>query len=143
MSQIATATRGRDLLLNVPFPRKQPDLLMAESPPTGGLSALNGAQQPPCCAARRCGGSGQDVVQRRRESVARFLEFALDVQPRRAGLGPEIEEVGPARQLRVVGLGDRLDPVDLAWSQHQRLGAVLLHTTAQVLDCEPIAGEVA
>jgi len=36
------ATRGRDLLLNVPFPRKPPDLLMAESPPPGGLSALNG-----------------------------------------------------------------------------------------------------
>jgi hypothetical protein len=34
------ATRGRDFLLNVPFPRKQPDLLMAESPSTGGLSAL-------------------------------------------------------------------------------------------------------
>jgi hypothetical protein len=40
--QIARATRGRDLHLNVPFPRKQPDLLMAESPPTGGLSALKG-----------------------------------------------------------------------------------------------------
>jgi hypothetical protein len=41
--QIAKATRGRDLLLNVPFPRKPPDLLMAESPPKGGLSALRGA----------------------------------------------------------------------------------------------------
>ncbi len=39
--QLAMATRGRDFLLNVPFPREQPDLLMAESPPTGGLSALN------------------------------------------------------------------------------------------------------
>src|ERR1700693_4593362 len=39
--QIARATRGRDLHLNVPFPRKQPDLLMAESPPMGGLSAFN------------------------------------------------------------------------------------------------------
>jgi hypothetical protein len=39
--QIARATRGRDLHLNVPFPRKPPDLLMAESPPTGGLSAFN------------------------------------------------------------------------------------------------------
>ena len=28
--------------MNVPFPRKPPDLLMAESPPTGGLSALSG-----------------------------------------------------------------------------------------------------
>jgi hypothetical protein len=50
--QIARATRGRDLHLNVPFPRKPPDLLMAESPPTGGLSALTGPQPPPsCCAA--------------------------------------------------------------------------------------------
>ncbi len=49
--QIARATRGRDLHLNVPFPRKQPDLLMAESPPTGGLSALNGHRSRPCCAA--------------------------------------------------------------------------------------------
>ena len=50
--QIARATRGRDLHLNVPFPRKQPDLLMAESPPTGGLSALNRHRsRPPCCAA--------------------------------------------------------------------------------------------
>jgi len=39
--QTARATRGRDLQLNVPFPRKPPDLLMAESPPTGGLSAFN------------------------------------------------------------------------------------------------------
>src|SRR5450631_584650 len=45
--QIARATRGRDLQLNVPFPRKPPDLLMAESPPTGGLSALTGPQPPP------------------------------------------------------------------------------------------------
>jgi hypothetical protein len=30
--QAAKATRGRDLLRNVPFPRKPPDLLMAESP---------------------------------------------------------------------------------------------------------------
>ena len=42
--QIAMATGGRDLHLNVPFPRKQPDLLMAESPSTGGLSALTGSQ---------------------------------------------------------------------------------------------------
>jgi hypothetical protein len=39
--QIAMATRGRDLHLNVPLPRKPPDLLMAESPPMGGLSAFN------------------------------------------------------------------------------------------------------
>ena len=45
--QIARATRGRDLHLNVPFPRKPPDLLMAESPPTGGLSALTGPRPPP------------------------------------------------------------------------------------------------
>jgi hypothetical protein len=50
--QIARATRGRDLHLNVPFPRKQPDLLMAESPPTGGLSALTGPQPPPLVARR-------------------------------------------------------------------------------------------
>jgi hypothetical protein len=30
-------------------------------------------------------------------------------------------------------------PVDLAWRQHQRLGAVVLDATAQVLDFEPIA----
>src|SRR5919112_775438 len=30
--------------LNVPFPRKPPDLLMAESPPTGGLSAFKEPQ---------------------------------------------------------------------------------------------------
>ncbi len=35
------------LHLNVPFPRKQPDLLMAESPSTGGLSALTGLQSTP------------------------------------------------------------------------------------------------
>ena len=45
--QIARATRGRDLQLNVPFPRKPPDLLMAESPPTGGLSAFNGPAVDP------------------------------------------------------------------------------------------------
>jgi len=50
--QIARATRGRDLHLNVPFPRKPPDLLMAESPPTGGLSALSGSQLPPFVARR-------------------------------------------------------------------------------------------
>jgi hypothetical protein len=135
-SQIARATRGRDLHLNVPFPRKPPDLLMAESPPTGGLSAL-AAPQPPLFVARRLAnprtpvrlaryaseatrtlpidargavrdasledgprlaehqsvepvhqglderesgaGSGQDVVQRRREPLARLLELALDV----------------------------------------------------------------
>ena len=44
--QIARAMRGRDLHLNVPFPRKPPDLLMAESPPTGGLSALTGTAAP-------------------------------------------------------------------------------------------------
>jgi hypothetical protein len=37
--------------LNVPFPRKPPDLLMAESPPTGGLSAFNGPAVDPWCAA--------------------------------------------------------------------------------------------
>jgi hypothetical protein len=51
--QIAKATRGRDLHLNVPLPRKPPDLLMAESPPTGGLSALTGPQPPLCCGAPR------------------------------------------------------------------------------------------
>jgi hypothetical protein len=68
--------------LNVPFPRKPPDLLMAESPPTGGLSALTGARwrllrrAGPSRArqargvAAEGGGSGQDVVQRRREPVA-------------------------------------------------------------------------
>src|ERR1700686_1708564 len=50
--QIARATRGRDLHLNVPFPRKQPDLLMAESPPTGGLSALNRPAVDPLAARR-------------------------------------------------------------------------------------------
>ena len=158
--QIARATRGRDLHLNVPFPRKPPDLLMAESPPTGGLSALTGPRPPLCCASpaltrrpaqldtprkrlepcqstlevrcggisggrpARCpsispsspsitdstnakaapdgGGSGQDVVQRRREPLAGLLELALDVQACRAGLGPQVEEVGPARQVRIV-----------------------------------------
>ena len=51
--------------------------------------------------------------------------------------GPE--EVGPARQVRIVGLGDRLDLVGLARRQHQRLGAVVLDATAQVLDSESIA----
>src|SRR5258708_10474953 len=178
--QIARATRGRDLHLNVPFPRKQPDLLMAESPPTGGLSALNrpiavnplaarrlssAPRRPalfePCrstlevrCAthlwrmacglcratvrrarpsrtprakgAREGGASGQDVVQRGREPFARLLELTLDVQARRASIGPQVEEVGPARQARIVGLGDRLDPVALARRQHQLLGAVVL-----------------
>jgi hypothetical protein len=58
---------------NVPFPRKQPDLLMAESPPKGGLSALTGARPALWCD------SGHDVGQRRREPLARLLEFALDV----------------------------------------------------------------
>src|ERR1700693_5611554 len=58
--QIAKATRGRDLHLNVPFPRKPPDLLMAESPPTGGVSALTGPAAPrlePCQSTLevRCG----------------------------------------------------------------------------------------
>ena len=48
--QTARATRGRDLQLNVPFPRKPPDLLMAESPPPGGLSALTG----PCRIRAGC-----------------------------------------------------------------------------------------
>jgi hypothetical protein len=51
-SQIARATRGRDLHLNVPFPRKPPDLLMAESPPTGGLSAFNRPAVDPLVARR-------------------------------------------------------------------------------------------
>jgi hypothetical protein len=50
--QIARATRGRDLHLNVPLPRKPPDLLMAESPPTGGLSALTDTQPLPVFARR-------------------------------------------------------------------------------------------
>jgi hypothetical protein len=56
--QTARATRGRDLQLNVPFPRKPPDLLMAESPPEGGLSALTGprsnrrARRPPAITRR-------------------------------------------------------------------------------------------
>ena len=50
--QIARATRGRDLHLNVPFPREPPDLLMAESPPTGGLSAFNGPAVDPLVAWR-------------------------------------------------------------------------------------------
>src|SRR5580700_989265 len=90
-------------------------------------------------AAPDNGGSGQDVVQRRREPLARLLELALDVQASWAGLGPQVEEVGPARQVRIVGLGDRLDLVDLAGRQHQRLGAVVLDAPAQVLDPEPIA----
>src|SRR4051812_4597753 len=106
---------------------------MAESPPTGGLSALTGCSRP-------SSGSGQDVVQRRREALARLLELPLDVQARRAGLGPQLEEVGPARQVRVVGLGDRLDPVDLAWRQHEGLGALVLDATPHVLDLEPVAG---
>jgi len=59
--QIARATRGRDLHLNVPFPREPPDLLMAESPPTGGLSALTREQPQPllrgACPALTAGGS--------------------------------------------------------------------------------------
>src|SRR3954468_24285579 len=47
--QTARATRGRDLLLNIPFPREPPDLLMAESPPKGGLSAFNGPAVDPSC----------------------------------------------------------------------------------------------
>src|SRR5947209_18291557 len=121
------ATRGRDLLLNVPFPRKQPDLLMAESPLTGGLSAFNGrAPRADVCAAPGRGGSGQEVVQGRDQALAGLLELALDVQARRTGLGPQIEEIGPPRQFGIVGPGDRLDPADLARWQHQRFGAVLL-----------------
>jgi hypothetical protein len=85
-------------------------------------------------------GSGQDVVERRRVVVARLLELAFDVQARRAGLRPQVEKVGPARDVRFVSLGDRLDSVDLAWRQHQRLGAVVLDALAQVLEFEPIAG---
>src|SRR5215217_3674686 len=103
---------------------------MAESPPAGGLSALR---------AR----SGQDVGQRDREALARLLELALDVQARRAGLRPEVEEVGPARRPRVVGPGDRLDHVDPARWKHERLGAVVLDATAQVLDLEPVARQLA
>src|SRR3954451_3496668 len=57
--------------LNVPFPRKPPDLLMAESPPTGGLSALTGRTRP----VARDAGSGQDVIDRDREALARLLEL--------------------------------------------------------------------
>jgi hypothetical protein len=53
--QIAMATRGRDLHLNVPLPRKPPDLLMAESPPTGGLSAFNGARERERVAEKAAG----------------------------------------------------------------------------------------
>src|SRR3954453_22384187 len=135
--QTARATWGRDLQLNVPFPRKPPDLLMAESPPTGGLSALTGRAARPARGA----GSRQDVVERRREALAGLLELALDVQSRRSGLGPQVEEVGPARHGGVVGLGDRLDAVHLARRQHERLRAVVLDATAQVVDFEPIAGQ--
>jgi hypothetical protein len=83
------ATRGRDLHLNVPFPREPPDLLMAESPLTGGLSAFKEAsvepfvgQRPGACA------SGQDVLDRRLEALARLLELALNVQARQAVLSP-------------------------------------------------------
>src|SRR3954465_12779380 len=100
---------------------------MAESPPAGGLSAFNRPEGA---------GSGQDVVERRREALARLLELALDVQACRAGLGPQVEEVGPAREGRVVGFGDRLDPVALARREHERLRAVVLDATAQVLDFE-------
>ena len=98
---------------------------MAESPPTGGLSALQ----------RR---SGQDVGERRREALARLLELALEVQARGAGLGPQLEEVRPARHIRIVRSGDRLDPVDVARREHERLGALVLDATAHVLDLEPI-----
>ena len=55
--------------------------------------------RPSAKAAPEGGGSGQDVLQRRREPLARLLELALDVQARRAGLGPQVEEVDPARRL--------------------------------------------
>src|SRR5829696_735436 len=71
--QTARATRGRDLQLNVPLPRKPPDLLMAESPPAGGLSALTGAMRSRASVVPEGAVSGQDVVQRRREALARLL----------------------------------------------------------------------
>jgi hypothetical protein len=48
---------------------------MAESPPKGGLSAFKGSRE----TAPEGGASGQDVVELRRELLARLLEFALDV----------------------------------------------------------------
>ena len=110
--QIARATRGRDLHLNVPFPREPPDLLMAESPLTGGLSALNSPAIAPLVATHgstlmrgasveavqtlqsrvrrvcRRRVSREDVAQCRLELLARVLKFALDVQACRAAVGP-------------------------------------------------------
>src|SRR3954470_5798021 len=74
--------------------------------------------------------SGRDVVERRLEAPARLLELALDVQPRQAGLRPEVEEEGPALVAGLVGLGDRLDPVRLARRHDQRLRALVLDAAA-------------
>ena len=61
------------------------------------------------------------------------------MKARRAGLGPEVEKERPAGDIRIVVPGDRLDPLDVTRREHQRLGAVVLDATAQILDFEPIA----
>ena len=92
--QIARATRGRDLHLNVPFPRKPPDLLMAESPPTGGLSALTGPQPPLCCAAPRQPSHAGPPSSILLGSDSNLAESTLEVQLWDASLedGPRLAE---------------------------------------------------
>lgn len=75
-------------------------LILQDGPRLKGASvpgARRSRTRPSAKAAPEGGGSGQDVVQRGREPLARFLKLALDVQARLAGLGPQVEEVGPAR----------------------------------------------
>jgi hypothetical protein len=52
---------------------------MAESPLKGGLSAFKGRLAGLGSGGAGRGGSGQDVVQCRRESLALLLQLAFDV----------------------------------------------------------------
>src|SRR4029079_9130805 len=88
--------------------------------------------------------SGKDVGERRGEPPARVLvDPALDVQARRTVVGPQLEEVRPGRLVRLVGLGERLDAVDLARRQDERFGAVVLDAPAEILDLEGVVRELA
>ena len=96
--QIAMAPRGRDLHLNVPLPRKPPDLLMAESPPTGGLSALTGPPPRPfCCAAPRQSshaGSPSSILLRSDSNLANRRSGA--VEPHLWTTGRALRSVSPS-----------------------------------------------
>ena len=82
----------------------------------------------------------EDVVDRDEEApVGGQRHLTLDMQPGRAALGPEVEEVRPAVVARLLGAAERFDAVVRTRREDERLGPVVLDPAAEILDRELLA----